>query len=346
MHHSDAKATFGADDAIKLASNESAFPPHPAVVEAVARAAAESNRYPDQHARDAAAPDRRALRHRPRARRRRQRLLRDPARRRRGAVRAGGRARLRVARVLDVPAPRGALGRARDPRRARRRIRPRPRRDPRRDHRRDPARHRLQPQQPDRHLPAGGADRRLRRAGPRARDRDPRRGLHRVPGRRRPRGDASTCCATTPTSSACGRSASATGSPGCGSATRSARRRSGPPWTPCASRSASTGSPRPPRPRRSCTRTTSCGASSARSPSGCGSRRSCTSSGLATAETQANFSWVALGDRDEAEVVESLGRSGVIVRPGDGLGGPGHIRVTHGTRAENEAFLEALRSAL
>ncbi len=68
--------------------------------------------------------------------------------------------------------------------------------------------------------------------------------------------------------------------------------------------------------------------------------------GLTTAETEANFSWVALGDRDEGEVVESLGRSGVIVRPGEGLGGPGHIRVTHGTRNENERFVEALREAL
>jgi histidinol-phosphate aminotransferase len=68
--------------------------------------------------------------------------------------------------------------------------------------------------------------------------------------------------------------------------------------------------------------------------------------GLATAETEANFSWVALGDREEGEVVESLGRSGVIVRPGEGLGGPGHIRVTHGTRAENERFVGALRGAL
>ncbi|HEX6117303.1 MAG TPA: hypothetical protein VFY99_09390, partial [Solirubrobacterales bacterium] len=49
MSPSDAKTTFGADDAIKLASNESAWPPHSAVVEAVARAASESNRYPDQH---------------------------------------------------------------------------------------------------------------------------------------------------------------------------------------------------------------------------------------------------------------------------------------------------------
>jgi histidinol-phosphate aminotransferase len=68
--------------------------------------------------------------------------------------------------------------------------------------------------------------------------------------------------------------------------------------------------------------------------------------GLTTADTETNFSWIALGDRDEAEVVESLGRSGVIVRPGDQLGGPGHIRVTHGTRAENERLIEALREAL
>ena len=68
--------------------------------------------------------------------------------------------------------------------------------------------------------------------------------------------------------------------------------------------------------------------------------------GLRTAETEANFSWVELGERDEGEVVESLGRSGVIVRPGEGLGGPGHIRVTHGTRAENQRFVEALRGGL
>jgi histidinol-phosphate aminotransferase len=68
--------------------------------------------------------------------------------------------------------------------------------------------------------------------------------------------------------------------------------------------------------------------------------------GIRTAATQANFSWVALGDRDEAEVVETLGRAGVVVRAGDGLGGPGHIRVTYGTRSENERFVAALRDAL
>lgn len=67
--------------------------------------------------------------------------------------------------------------------------------------------------------------------------------------------------------------------------------------------------------------------------------------GLRTAETQANFSWVALGDRDEGEVIEALGRAGVIVRGGEGIGGPGHFRVTYGTRAENERFIAALREA-
>jgi histidinol-phosphate aminotransferase len=68
--------------------------------------------------------------------------------------------------------------------------------------------------------------------------------------------------------------------------------------------------------------------------------------GLRTADTHANFSWIALDDRDEAEIVEALGRAGVVVRPGAGVGGPGHIRVTYGTRAENERFIAALRHVL
>jgi histidinol-phosphate aminotransferase len=65
--------------------------------------------------------------------------------------------------------------------------------------------------------------------------------------------------------------------------------------------------------------------------------------GFDTAESQANFSWIDLGDLDEAEVVESLAKAGVAVRPGTPLGGPGHLRVTYGTRAENERFLAAMR---
>jgi histidinol-phosphate aminotransferase len=65
--------------------------------------------------------------------------------------------------------------------------------------------------------------------------------------------------------------------------------------------------------------------------------------GFETAESQANFSWIDLGDLDEAEVVESLAKAGVAVRPGTALGGPGHLRVTYGTHAENERFLAAMR---
>ncbi|HYH60129.1 MAG TPA: histidinol-phosphate transaminase [Thermoleophilaceae bacterium] len=68
--------------------------------------------------------------------------------------------------------------------------------------------------------------------------------------------------------------------------------------------------------------------------------------GLATTESQANFTWVALGDREEAAVMRGLGERGVIVRSGTDLGGPGHLRVTFGTRAENDRFLEALDAAL
>jgi histidinol-phosphate aminotransferase len=68
--------------------------------------------------------------------------------------------------------------------------------------------------------------------------------------------------------------------------------------------------------------------------------------GLQAADSQANFSWFSLGDHDEAEVVESLSRAGVAVRPGTPLGGPGHLRVTYGTRTENERFLSALADAL
>ena len=68
--------------------------------------------------------------------------------------------------------------------------------------------------------------------------------------------------------------------------------------------------------------------------------------GLDFAESQANFSWVSLGDRDEDAVMEALARRGVIVRGGKALGAEGHLRVTYGTREENERFLAALDEAL
>jgi histidinol-phosphate aminotransferase len=64
--------------------------------------------------------------------------------------------------------------------------------------------------------------------------------------------------------------------------------------------------------------------------------------GFDTADSHANFCWFSLGDLDEAEVVDSLAKAGVAVRPGTPLGGPGHLRVTYGTRAEDERFLAAL----
>jgi histidinol-phosphate aminotransferase len=63
--------------------------------------------------------------------------------------------------------------------------------------------------------------------------------------------------------------------------------------------------------------------------------------GLESPASQANFFWLDLGER-EREVVRELGRRGVAVRPGEGLGAPGHVRVTYGTRAENERFIQAL----
>jgi histidinol-phosphate aminotransferase len=64
--------------------------------------------------------------------------------------------------------------------------------------------------------------------------------------------------------------------------------------------------------------------------------------GLETTDSQANFSWVSLGDRDEDEIVDGLARQGVIVRAGNALGQEGWMRVTYGTRGENDRFLAAL----
>jgi histidinol-phosphate aminotransferase len=68
--------------------------------------------------------------------------------------------------------------------------------------------------------------------------------------------------------------------------------------------------------------------------------------GLETPDSQTNFSWVSLGDRDETEIVAALAEQGILVRPGTPLGGPGQIRVTYGTPSENQRFLEALERLL
>ena len=68
--------------------------------------------------------------------------------------------------------------------------------------------------------------------------------------------------------------------------------------------------------------------------------------GLDSTDSQANFSWVSLGGRDEAAVMRGLGERGVIVRGGAALGAEGHLRVTYGTRAENDRFLAALDEVL
>jgi histidinol-phosphate aminotransferase len=64
--------------------------------------------------------------------------------------------------------------------------------------------------------------------------------------------------------------------------------------------------------------------------------------GLETAETQANFSWIDLGDAREEDVVAGLAERSIAVRPATALGDPGHIRVSYGTPAENDRFLAAL----
>ena len=68
--------------------------------------------------------------------------------------------------------------------------------------------------------------------------------------------------------------------------------------------------------------------------------------GLQSSDSQANFSWVSLGDRDEDEVMRGLTERGVIVRAGKALGQEGWMRVTYGTRRENDRFLATLDEIL
>lgn len=67
--------------------------------------------------------------------------------------------------------------------------------------------------------------------------------------------------------------------------------------------------------------------------------------GLRFAPSEANFIFVDL-ERDSVEVFRKLLKQGVIVRTGDIFGLPTHIRVTIGTRRENEKFVRALERVL
>jgi histidinol-phosphate aminotransferase len=69
--------------------------------------------------------------------------------------------------------------------------------------------------------------------------------------------------------------------------------------------------------------------------------------GLAPAESHANFCWFDLGEgREETEIVRGLAEHGVLVREGSSLGKAGALRVTFGTPAENARFLEVLGALL
>jgi histidinol-phosphate aminotransferase len=69
--------------------------------------------------------------------------------------------------------------------------------------------------------------------------------------------------------------------------------------------------------------------------------------GIEPAESQANFVWFDLPEgTDERDTVRALADAGVLVRAGASLGREGALRVTVGTEAENAKFVAALGSLL
>ena len=68
--------------------------------------------------------------------------------------------------------------------------------------------------------------------------------------------------------------------------------------------------------------------------------------GLSVLPSHTNFLWVDFG-RKTSDVVRELGRRRVIVRGGaGGWGSPNHIRISTGSKDENEAFIWALQQVL
>jgi histidinol-phosphate aminotransferase len=70
--------------------------------------------------------------------------------------------------------------------------------------------------------------------------------------------------------------------------------------------------------------------------------------GIQPAASQANFCWFALGaGRDEQQIVRGLQERGVLVRAGSALGSEvPALRVTYGLPEENQRFLDALAEVL
>jgi histidinol-phosphate aminotransferase len=70
--------------------------------------------------------------------------------------------------------------------------------------------------------------------------------------------------------------------------------------------------------------------------------------GLEPADSQANFCWFELGsERDEQQIMAGLLQRGVLVRGGGALGSQAPaLRVTYGTAEENGRFLDALAEVL
>ncbi|HEX2702060.1 MAG TPA: histidinol-phosphate transaminase [Solirubrobacteraceae bacterium] len=69
--------------------------------------------------------------------------------------------------------------------------------------------------------------------------------------------------------------------------------------------------------------------------------------GLSPADSEANFCWFDLPPlHGEADIVRGLAEQGILVRAGSALGKAGALRVTFGTREENARFIEVLGSLL
>jgi histidinol-phosphate aminotransferase len=69
--------------------------------------------------------------------------------------------------------------------------------------------------------------------------------------------------------------------------------------------------------------------------------------GVDIAESQANFVWLDLPETvDERDTIAALAERGVLVRSGSALGRAGALRVTVGTEAENAKFVTALGELL